>query len=186
MLVFRGKSTEQRNFSFIFIPIWPTSKLQAVYLNVSEFLRDFLLVLILALRIVITLNWTVFRRAHQYKTITAFFVTEEAWYTEVRRLIIYFESSHSFRSCEKSKKLFTVVRYTGNETRSYRHGYMTSQWINRRFSFLWNACDRFQQNEAIMSFLKKMRGKSPSKNHQELQVRASFPSPTVECAKDKW
>ena len=32
MLVFRGKSTEQRNFSFIFIPTWPTSKLQAVYL----------------------------------------------------------------------------------------------------------------------------------------------------------
>ena len=31
MLVFRGKSTEQQNFSFIFIPIWPTSKLQAVY-----------------------------------------------------------------------------------------------------------------------------------------------------------
>ena len=142
--------------------------------------------LILALRIVITLNWTVFRRAHRYKTITAFFVTEETWYTEVRRLIIYFESIHSFRSCEKSKKLFTVAWYTGNETRSYRHGYMTSQWINRRFSFLWNACDRFQQKEAIMSFLKKMRGKGGSKNHQELHFKASVPSPTVECAKDKW
>ena len=126
------------------------------------------------------------RHTHQYKTITAFFVTEEVWYTEVWRFIIYFESSHSFRSCEKTKEPFTVARYTGNETRSYRHGYMTSQWINRRFSFLWNACDRFQQNEAIMSFLKKMRGKSRCKNHQELQLRPSVRSPTVECAKDKW
>ena len=37
MLVFRGKSTEQQNFSFIFIPIWPTSKLQAVYLFLKRF-----------------------------------------------------------------------------------------------------------------------------------------------------
>ncbi|CAH3147516.1 unnamed protein product [Pocillopora meandrina] len=36
-----------------------------------------------------------------------------------------------------------------------------------------------------MSFFKKMRGKSRGKNHQELQFRASVPSPTVECAKDK-
>ena len=37
-----------------------------------------------------------------------------------------------------------------------------------------------------MSFLKKMRGKGGSKNHQELQLRASVRSPTVKCAKDKW
>ena len=36
-----------------------------------------------------------------------------------------------------------------------------------------------------MSFLKKMRGKGRSKNHQELHFKASVPSPTVECAK-KW
>ena len=136
MLVFWGKSTEQQNFSFIFIPIWPTSKLQAVYffLKCLRVLTWFSVsIYILALRIVITFNWTVFRLAHQYKTITVFFVTEEVWYTEVWWLIIYFESSPSFRSSEKSKKLFTMARYTGNEIRSYRYGYMTSQWINRRF-----------------------------------------------------
>ena len=46
--------------------------------------------------------------------------------------------------------------------------------------------DRYDHKEAIMSFLKKMQKKGRSKNHQELHLRASVPSPTVECAKDKW
>ena len=73
----------------------------------------------------------------------------------------------------------------GMKLTSYRRGYMTSQWINRIFLFLWNACDRFEHKEAIMSFLKKMRRKGRSKIHQELPLRASVPSP-VECAKDNW
>ena len=46
--------------------------------------------------------------------------------------------------------------------------------------------DRYDHKEAIMSFLKKMQKKGRSKNHQEFHLRASVPSPTVECAKDKW
>ena len=37
-----------------------------------------------------------------------------------------------------------------------------------------------------MSFMKKMRKKGQSKNHQELHLRASVPSPTVECTEDKY
>ena len=37
-----------------------------------------------------------------------------------------------------------------------------------------------------MSFLKKMQKKGRSKNYQELHLRASVPSPTVERAKDEW
>ena len=36
-----------------------------------------------------------------------------------------------------------------------------------------------------MSFLQKMQEKGRSKNHQELHLRASVSSPTVECAKEE-
>ena len=47
----------------------------------------------------------------------------------------------------------------------------------------------FRSSETRMIVLttwKKMQKKGRSKNHQELHLRASVPSPTVECAKDKW
>ena len=41
MLVFRGKSSGQQNFLFIFVPLWPVSKLQAVYLFIFETSQSF-------------------------------------------------------------------------------------------------------------------------------------------------
>ena len=47
----------------------------------------------------------------------------------------------------------------------------------------------FRSSETRMIVLttwKKMQKKGRSKNHQELHLRASVPSSTVECAKDEW
>ena len=41
MLVFRVKSSGQQNFLFIFVPLWPVSKLQAVYLFIFETSQSF-------------------------------------------------------------------------------------------------------------------------------------------------
>ena len=167
--------------------MWPVSKLQAVYLFLRR-LRvwgDFLLVYLkFAARILIAHRELCVHITLEQPRL--FLYRGSLINTSMSTYHFFFNQVIAFVSVKNRKNHLQWRGTLGMKPTSYRHGYMTSQWIKRRFVFLCNVFDRFEHKEAIMSFFKKMRRKGRSRIHQELPLRTSVPSTTVECAKDKW